>query len=263
MYVSGSLKNKTVSFYKEKMICFDDQTFHTSDLSIDYTGYLSPTPWYTNELKFLEVKQKSYIVGGIERTKLLVDKKGFLILKKDVLEIINLINKTSENIKYALFECLYKLIYTSNNSYDLSLNLKRFKILIDDVNNLENLYQADLDIILNLFMKNLTYTKDDIFEEKTKKFKIDERKITEQELYKLVLLGEFVAPNRLPIVAPTLSCDNEFTKYVVPIYFGIKDDKTAAIFLKNCRTHDLDFELIEKNAKLCCVPDNLINMVRR
>jgi len=263
MYVSGTLKNRTVDFYKSKMFDFDDKAFYTDDISVSYDGAIIIPPWDSKKLETLNNKQNKYIKNGIERIHLLIMEKRILNIEKEVLKIIDLINNTNRNISFKLFEAFYKILNLARSYKFVLYNINRFHILIDHLNKLDNIKQVDLDIIIDLFLRNLSYDEENIVRAKIDKFKIDERDIDDTFIYKLVLLGEFIAPDRLSIVSSTLTSYNEFTKYVVPIYFSIKDDRQAELFLRYCRTYDLNFEQIEKNALRCRVPNNLINMVRR
>ncbi|MBE6154943.1 MAG: hypothetical protein E7163_05195 [Firmicutes bacterium] len=260
MYISGSLKDKTVKFYKEKMISYNDFGFNTDEVSMGYDGSLNYTPWNNNKQQTLENKQKKYINEGIVNTLNLLKQK--YLYKEEVLNLITIINNSHNSVKYILFECLYKLILSVNTNYQLKHEIKRFRLLLEYLNTFNNIYQVNLDIIIKLFLNNQPYTKNDIYEAKKEKFKIDERDITDTETYNLMLLGEFIAPNRVPIIANTLLSNNEFGKYVLPIYFGINDDKMATKFLQSSRNSDIDLEQIEKNAILQRIPSNLININR-
>ena len=260
MYISGSLKDKTVKFYKEKMICYNDFGFNTDEVSMGYDGSLNYTPWNNNKQQTLENKQKKYINEGIVNTLNLIKQKD--LFREEVLNLITVINNTHDSVKYILFECLYKLIFSVNTNYQLKQEIKKFRLLIEYLNTCNKINQIDLDIIVNLFLNNKTFNIDDVFEAKKEKFKIDERDITDTETYNLMLLGEFIAPNRVPIIANTLLSNNEFSKYVLPIYFGINDDKMATKFLQSSRNSDIDLEQIEKNAILQRIPSNLININR-
>ena len=241
MYVSGSLKNKTINFYKENMNDFSYNSFSTPDVLLNYDGNLIFSPWRNYISITLQNKQKKYIEEGIKKTKKLIVQKELSNLRKDIIDVIDTLRCTNQ--KYA---------------YELSLKIIDFKDLIEYLNNLESLNQIDLDIIIQLFINNKTYTKDDIFDAKAHKFKIDERDITDSLLYEITLLGEFIAPHRVKYIAKYLYKYNEFSKYVLPTYFAIKDDKQAQSFLNNCRTSNLDFDQIEKNAILNHVPTNLL-----
>lgn len=266
MYVSGSLKDKTVNFYKDKMIDFDEYSFNTSEVLLSYDGCLSFVPWESKKSDKLSKNQELYINKLIENIKLLNYyncKCGTynIAMQSMYKKVLEYIMKTNRKITYALLECFYKLIVSQEGIVN---QIRRFYILIDYLNqNIDTLTQVNLDVIIELFLNKFSYTKDDIYAFKKDKFKIDERDIIDEEIYKLVLLGQFIAPNRLPVIANSLYSYNEFTKYVVPIYLTIKNDKDANQFLYSCKNPNLSFEQIEKNATLCRTPNNLINMVRR
>jgi len=261
MYVSGSLKDKTINFYKEKMHSYDDFGFITDEASIGYDGSLNFTPWNYNKHQKLENKQKKYINDGIIKILNLLKEK--YLFKEEVLNLITIINNSHDCVKYMLFERLYKLILSVNTNYQLKQEVKRFRLLIEYLNTCNKINQIDLDIIINLFLNNQAFSKDDVYEVKKEMFKIEERDITDIETYNLVLLGEFIAPNRVPLVASTLLSNNEFSKYILPIYFSINDDKLAAKFLLSTKSSDISLEQIEKNALLQRIPSNLVNFTRR
>lgn len=271
MYISGSLNNKTINFYREKMTSYDSDAIYTKENSLSYDGELFFTPWNNKKEQELIRRQNLYISKLRENILSLLSTKYFnarcgtdyYIYLNTVKNILNEINNSSPKLNVALFECLYTLIKDTNNNY-LHSKLNKFLNLIDYLNNNESqLNQREIDIILKLFLNQQNYLLENVLRYKIRYFKIDEKRITDSTVYEIYRLGEYIAPNRLPTVASSLLEYNEFTKYIVPIYFSLKDDRQAANFLASCKNPDLDLDTIEKNAKLCRVPDNLINIVRR
>lgn len=61
MYVSGTLKNKTVNFYKEKMTTFDTQSISTPECNISYNGELTFAPWDQDKHQKLIKRQEQYL----------------------------------------------------------------------------------------------------------------------------------------------------------------------------------------------------------
>ena len=49
----------------------------------------------------------------------------------------------------------------------------------------------------------------------------------------------------------------------LPIYFLIKNDKKAFIFLRMCRDNEIDTDKIEENARSLGVKDNIISLIKK
>ncbi len=267
MFVSGNLKDKSVNFYKEQIDSFDSTGIEASNITFNYTGEMIFSPWdQDKELKLIK-KQEQYIEKLKHRILTIMaeayhkDNTLFFLTSVIIEKIINKIRFSKRNITYKLLECLYRII-TNPSNYHLVDKLKDFEKLIDDLNEFGLLYQWDIDIIIDLFIKNRTYTYDDIRRENMVVFNISEDDFANR-FRDIILMGKFIAPRRVKTVARSIKDEVELTKYIVPIYFAIKSDTSAQQFLSMCKKTDLDIDEIEKNASLCRVPSNIINMVRR
>lgn len=263
MYVSGSLKNKTINFYRDKIIEFDSLGFETRDARLSYQGELSFLPQH-DLTSILEEKQANYINVLIEKILLLLKRRQLHFL--DILDTqirIEAFKNTSQNITYALYECLYQMILDVRSNEELFRRLKEFERLAIYLNSKDNLSQVDLDIILELFLNQELYRELEVINTKFNKFHILLEERIDFETSSIIHFGEFVAPNRVAVVAQDLQSNNEFSRYVAPIYFALKSDVQARRFLSLCRGFEMDINLIEKNATRCRVPNNLIEMVRR
>lgn len=259
MYVSGTLKDKAIDFYREKMVSFDNEQFQTEDASFSYDGQLV----LSNKEKYEKL---------IERQEMLIDKKierirefnipGHLGLLLCV--ILETIRSTPRNYTYALLDCLSNLILSCSYSSSLETCLYRFQNFISYLMNLTTpITQVELDLIVSLFLNDSYYSSCFVQREGEKKFHLGSVDSLSMEAQELIQLGEFVAPNRVSVIAQDLQNENEFSHYVAPIYFALRNEKQASFFLHLCRDSSLDDRNIEKNARLARVPNNLIQMVRR
>lgn len=267
MFVSGYLKDRSIEFYKENINSFDSTGIEASTVTFNYTGEMIFLPWdQDKELKLIK-KQEQYIARLTHKILTIIaeayhkDHTFYFLSYSLVKRIIDKLRSSKRNVTYKLLECLYKIITTPNN-YHLIDKLKEFDTLIDDLNESGLLYQWDIDIIIDLFTRNMTYTYDDIRRENMTIFNISEDDVRE-EFRDIILMGKFISPKRVKYVAKPVLEEVDLTKYIVPIYFAINSDATAKVFLAMCRRPNLDIDEIEKNARLCRVPSNIINMVRR
>lgn len=260
MYISGSIKKKTVEFYKPSIISFSDQEFMTNKTILNYDGELLVLPWDKPIEQKLIKKQEDLIMSGIEKT-LFVSTKKFNNVSLEITRILQKIKATERKYSFALFECLYKLVILANTKDELILRLQEFEIFINWLDT-EKINQIDLELLISLFLKKEKYDKETLKQAKEQKFYIIEEEILSEALYKIIIFGEFTSPSRVSKVASTLCQDIEYSKLVLPIYFAIPSELDANNFLKLCRTPDLDEEQVKRNARLLRIPNNLQNLIR-
>lgn len=260
MYISGTLKKKTVEFYKPSINNFSDQEFMTDKIILNYDGELLVLPWDKPIEQKLIKKQEALIESGIEKT-IFVSTKKFNNIKLEITRILQKVKTTERKYSFALFECLYKIIISADTKDELILKLQEFEIFINWLDTQE-INQIDLEVLISLFLKRGKYDQETLKKAKEQKFHVIEEEILSEDLYKTIIFGEFVSPSRVSKVASTLHQDIEYSKLVLPIYFAIPNELEANQFLKLCRTPDLDEEQVKKNARLLRIPTNLQNLIR-
>lgn len=270
MYVSGTLKNKTIQFYREKLIDFDSDYVYTEENSLSYEGELTFAPRNSSKEIELIKRQNIYISKLKEQILSFIAIKFFnnrcsteyFYFDSIIKNIFYNISQSDCKFTVALLECLKDLVKNVDNCH-LSLRLSQFQSLVTYTNDISSsICQTEFDIISRLFLNHQSYDIENIFKQKILSFRINEREITDSKTYELYRLGEFIAPNRLAFISQELFRE-ELSKVIVPIYFAIKDESVARNFLVRCQKTDLDSEQIEKNAMRLRIPDNLIQMVRR
>lgn len=260
MYVSGTLKKKTVEFYKPSITNFSDQEFMTDKIILNYDGELLVLPWDKPIEQKLIKKQEDLISNGIEKT-LFVSSRKFNNVKLEITRILQKVKTTERKYSFALFECLYQLIISADTKDELILRLQEFETFINWLDTQE-INQIDLEVLMSLFLKKDKYDQESLKKAKEQKFHIIEEEILSEDLYKIILFGEFTSPTRIPKIASALHQDIEYSKLVLPIYFAIPNELDANQFLKLCRIPDLDSEKVKKNARLLRIPANLQNLIR-
>lgn len=260
MYISGSIKKKTIEFYKPNIISFGENELMTDKIVLTYDGELLVLPWNITLEKKLIAKQESLISQGIDKT-LFVSNKKFTNINAKIKQTLQKIERTDRRYTFILFECFYNLIILSLNKEELMIRVEEFENFINWLET-EEINQIDLDILISLFLNKKEYDQESLKIAKEKKFQIIEEEILTESLNKIITFGEFISPNRVPKVANTLATDIESSKLVLPIYFAIPNELDANKFLNLCRTPDLDETLVKKNATRLRIPSNIQNLIR-
>ncbi len=269
MYLSGTLKTKTVNFYKEQMTDFGSDYFGFGFNMLASDGSLTKLPFEQDELESkLAARQETLISQGIKNTKALAKDIGVNIplLQKE----IDALFSSHRIFAFALFECLYKIIKNTKNKNNLRTRLKQFQGFRQYIDSIKySLNQVDLDIMIELFLAGLDYYPYEVAKRKEEVFKVGDINSEQHDVKEIISLGEFIAPKRVAIVANVLKEDKSICKYVAPIYFALKSDDDAKKFFNACARepffnsescYDNPTE-IYKQAKACGVPDNLREMV--
>ena len=241
MYVSGTLKDKAITFYKPKIMNFSENEFMTNKILFSYDGEIISLPWDKDKITKLAKRQELLIQKFMENILVLASKK-YPSLKTEIQKMFRIIIKTPRKFTYGLFVCLYETIISSNKE--------------------ENINQIDFDIIRTLFLKQKDYDKTSLFEEKIKKFHIIDEEIPTNTLRTIITFGEFISPKRVPKIASTLNQDIKYSNMVLPIYFAIPNELDANKFLMLCKNSSLDEEQIKKNATRLRIPENITNLIR-
>ena len=260
MYVSGTLKKKTVNFYKPSIINFNEEGLELIDAHLGYDGNLSMLPWNKSLEEKLTKRQEELISKGKEKT-IYRSSLKFNKAKSYINKILQKITNTSRKYSYALFECFYEIVMTSKTKEELITRITEFE---DFINYLETneVNQIDLDMLISLFLRKKSYDLESLKRAKEESFHIIEEDLPSTSLEEITYLGEFISPNRVPIIASTIYEEIEYSKLVLPTYFIISDEQTATKFLRLCRTPDLDEEKVKKNARILSIPNNLENLIR-
>ena len=259
MYVSGTLKDKAITFYKPKIMNFSENEFMTNKILFSYDGEIISLPWDKDKITKLAKRQELLIQKFMENILVLASKK-YPSLKTEIQKMFQIIIKTPRKFTYGLFECLYETIISSNKD-ELLKRLTKLELLINYLEE-ENINQIDFDIIRTLFLKQKDYDKTSLFEEKVKKFHIIDEEIPTNTLRTIITFGEFISPKRVPKIASTLNQDIKYSNMVLPIYFAIPNELDANKFLMLCKNSSLDEEQIKKNATRLRIPENITNLIR-
>lgn len=259
MYVSGSLKDKTINFYKAKINSFDEQGINTSHMSIEYDGHLIFPPWEQTLEQKLKIRQEKLISTEQEKT-VLFSKMKYSFLKREINKILAMILSTNRKHTYALLECFYKLIMTSDHTSEIKNRLDELRDLISYIE-AEEFNQIEIDLLLKLFLSKKEWNHTMLTQAKEETFHIKEDEILSESLTNLITFGEFASPTRVPKIANTLASDIEYSKMILPLYFAIPDEVTANKFLTLCRKPDLDIEQIKRNASKLNIPESVNKFV--
>lgn len=256
MQISGSLKRKAIDFYRENIDFYSDKYFKTDNITFFYDGLLR-----SNNDKALRDRQEALILNGIENTlkkACALDINSALVAKE-----LELIQNTPRNMSYALFECFYRLVVTATTSDDFKLKVYKFAKFREYLCSLDSFTQWELDIMINLFLRNLSYKPNTLKAEEERLFGTRNDNYDLSVNY-LINLGKFVAPHRVHNIAKEIEKNIFCIDYVATIYFALKSDDQAELFRKWCLTEShLDFEKVMGKAELCKVSEPLVRLVRK
>ena len=75
MYVSGTLKNKVIDFYKPSITAFSEEGLMTDKIVFGYDGEILTPPWDQALEKKLIKREEALIEQGIEKTLFITSKK--------------------------------------------------------------------------------------------------------------------------------------------------------------------------------------------
>lgn len=256
MQISGSLKRKAIDFYREDTDYYSDKYFKTDNITFFYDGLLR-----SNNDKALRDRQEALILNGMENTlkkACTMDINSALVAKE-----LELIQNTPRNMSYALFECFYKLVVTASTSDDFKLKVYKFAKFREYLCSLDSFTQWELDIMINLFLRNLSYKPNSLKSEEERLFGISNDNC-DKSLEYLINFGKFIAPHRVHNIAKDVERSIFCIDYIATIYFALKSDDQAELFRKWCMTEThLDFDKIIRKAELCKVSEPLVKLVRK
>lgn len=259
MYVSGTLKKKTIEFYKPTITYFDKEGIAIKDGSFNYDGELLMPPWEKSiEIKLIK-RQEEHIQKGIDKTRFLTNMK-YPKLISEINRILKIIKETDRKYSFALFETFYKIILASESKQDCLIRIKGFEIFLNWLEK-EEINQIELELLIKLFLERKNYDKESLQRQKEETFHIKEDEILSESIHEIITFGEFLSPSRVPKIANSLN-DIELSKLVLPIYFAISKEKDANDFLKMCRIAELDQEQVKRNATRMRIPSNIQNLIR-
>ena len=275
LYLSGSLKNKAINFYRDRITNFDNESVTFPKGQLFYDGALVLDN--KSQLEILSLREEKQILNYAhlidQKIKQNYADKTINVNHKDfyitdiVLKMIKIILNTNRKFTFILIEQFYNII---NNSITLKLDIKDIldqyaKLLKCFINN-NDLNQIEITLIMDLFLKNYEfneYPSINLRDEKKKAFLIDENDEAFNDIKDIILLGEFIAPQRLKTVATDLKSHNPLTNIIAPIYFLIKDPNQAANFLSSCQKENLttdDLEAITAKSKELHLALNIKNL---
>lgn len=251
LYLSGLLKNKTINYYREQTTKFDNEgiTFPKGQLFYDGALILQNQ----QQLEILSLREEKQLLNYAheihQQTSQKYASKTININNKDyfitdiVDKIIKIILNTNRKFTYILLETLSNILNVNINLKD---NLDEYAKLIKYFNTSENLNQIDITLITNIFLKDFEFIENmNLQEEKKKEFLIDENDEAFNDIKDIILLGEFIAPQRLKTIVTDLKSHNPLTNIIAPLYFLIKDPNQAANFLSSCQKENLTIDNLE------------------
>lgn len=240
MYVSGTLKKKTVDFYREQMVDYSAESFDTPDFSIYYTGEIVTTPWNQEQLNKLEQRQEQIIRNGITKTYALIDNLNLPKSLKDRLRhLVMLINNTPRNMTVILFETYYEILKTVTSIKRLEEFENNMQIFINCLKNSENLSQSDIEFMVKRFKSHADYTDID------KSTLLNGVNLLYEQDQKLYNLAAFIANERIKKVSAYFNRGvGEDYPYLF-LYFTLKDSNLAnAIWEEHLKNPEKDLELV-------------------
>lgn len=256
MFISGSLKRRAVEFYREQITDFDYNSFYTSDLYFSYDGCLVFNKLGLNDSDKLRTRQEDLINKGIDNT---LRKAHDLDVNSALVAIeLDKLQMTPRRISYALFECFYSLVIHATDSDDFKIKAYKFAKFREYLCSLGEVTQWELDIMINLFMRGLSYKPWSVAKEERRVFGIEEN--NSDNYINTINLGKFIAPERVANIAPEINSHTPDINYSAPFYFALKDPIQAEAFLNWWRQNHFIREelLIEQN-----IPETLAKLVRK
>lgn len=262
LYVSGSIFKKSVQFYREKILNFNEDGISLDWGLFDSRGCLAFLPWEDNLKQQLIKRQNKIIYDKADNIKFLIKQNNLQIFNQLIRETLNMIMKTKRYLTCALLEAFNQLLCKTDNKAQLLIRVTEFQKFIGQLESLDDLSQNDLDCLIYLFLNNRPFDKESLLEFKQKTFNIRYENL-ERLLKSTVKLGEMIAPERIGKIATYLTNMPTEASLVAPIYFALKSEEIADNWLNLNMEPDIDLEKIEKNARVLRIPNNLINIVRR
>jgi len=261
MQISGSLKRKAVDCYREDLSFYSSYSFQTNNFTFTYDGDFILNSFDSAQQEVLYNRQEVLINGGIDNT-LNKAKNNGINVDWVALEL-DRIKETSRNMSFALFECFYRIVINARNSSDFREKAYKFAKFRDYLCSLGGFKQWELEIMINLFLRDLAYTPEKVNQEEGRLFGIETSRLPYPICLDEINLGKFIAPNRVRKIATDLIKCRGYINYIAPVYFALKNDVQAETFLKWCQVEPrLDADKIIDKAELCKAPDNLIRLVR-
>ncbi len=156
-----------------------------------------------------------------------------------------------------------RIVVNAKSSDDFRQKAYKFANFRDYLCSLGSFEQWELEIMINLFLRDLAYTPEKVTQEEKRIFGIETSRLPYPACLDEINLGKFIAPNRVRKIAPDLIECRGYINYIAPVYFALKNDVQAERFLKWCQVESrLDADKIINKAELCKAPDNLIRLVR-
>ncbi len=261
MEVSGTLRKKTIDFYKEQMISFDEEHLETPDLIINYKGEITPVAYYEDQIQKLSVRQEKIILKAIDII-LNISKRFNKATYIGIRDLTDRVLETPRRYTFALLEELNRLICNESRVYVLEKQFDLYVLLLDGLKLFDKyLDSIQFEYFLKIYLRNKELTIDDINQKIFTDLHVYDEYLS-QSFSKIYQMGKFVAPSRVADIASDITREQAMFEYIAPIYFALKDEQQAKSFLNKAQKCEA-FTDLEKEAKLLRVPQNLIDMVRR
>lgn len=270
LYLSGLLKKKMLKNYLFYLTSYNGNSLNFTtpklNFNFNYDGKVTFAEENATCQKQWQALQELRIKQGIDeihtwikyqygRKKWNLNGQMVKILD-EVNNIINIILQDPDRkYTFALLNCLYNIIRHSNIT-TLKDNLNNFLSLILYLHqNSYYLNQIAIDLIIKQFCKDKYFIAKSyqyiLPTLKIKTFHLDEDEL-DQATRNTLLLGEFVAPQKVPVMAPILQNQDALAILIATVYFLITDKQIANNFLIFLKQNHPDQEqirnyLTEKN----------------
>ncbi len=267
MYISGTLAKKVIEEKREHTLNFSDQKIYFSDGSnLSYQGELNYPPFEQETARELADFQEKLINKGTLKLYQQAEKKELCQNEQaKVYSLINKLNFLDRRYAFALCQGLYHIITNMREKYDYQTLLAYETFINTITKTLENdeaMNQIHFTSAMHLFLTQQNYDLASIAAYEKRYFGLDIKEVLEKlglNIYEIILMGTYIAPERVPIFAKMVWNNPELTKAIAPIVFLLKDEKLASKFLVECRFIDQNGS-VEKVAKRNRVPQLLLDL---
>ncbi len=255
MYISGSLKRKTIDKYREDAIGFDKEGMDFGKFYFGYDGEIIYPPFDKDIEHLLAKKQENYIIEGKDKILEIANQlKDIKYLK----EILYNLQNMDRKFAFALYEQLYIILNSDGIREEKSLKyFYDFTEYLKEYGN--NIDQIDFEIILMLFRNGRPYDNKSVTVEKDLVYPLyadNNFKMLNEHLQSIIKMGMFISPSRVANIKNDIN--NELSEYYLPIYFLIKNNALANAFLISINNGFENIDDIKENARDLEISRNLI-----
>lgn len=261
MYISGSLINQVINKNRNNISGFDNEKVYFDSFSLSYEGVLE---FFNNEnnIKTRTFWRQEELINSLAQN--IVKKIKIRPLKEytrnKFFNTLTKLLKSSRKYTYLFLEFLVFIINNSNNLDEDLVDFNKFYQSIYEYEKIYNFNQIDLNIMLDRLKKGQNYNLENLSNYYEEFFHLNDMEL-DLNIQTIVKFGEFINPHRLQKIAYNIAQDVEFTQYIAPIYFLLKDAKSADTFLYLNRKNNLNYNQILQNAKKCGANENIRELI--